>query len=58
MRVANTLAAVGDTLDWATIHADECDAHRLLYTNLDKEQRAMYRQLVSHGILDGVGSRG
>ena len=50
-RVAATLAAVGDTLDLVTMHAEEVDAHRALYTGLSTEQRAVYHKLQRAGVL-------
>lgn len=50
-RIAATLAAAGHTMDLLTMYADEADAHRMLYTGLDKQQCAVYRQLQTAGIL-------
>jgi hypothetical protein len=50
-RVAITLAAAGHTMDLVTMHADEADAHRMLYTDLTAQQRFTYRQLHAHDIL-------
>jgi hypothetical protein len=54
-RVVTVLSACED-LDLVSMHAGECDARRLLYSSLDLEQRAIYRQLNEAGILSGPGS--
>jgi hypothetical protein len=50
-RVAAVLAACSDDLDLLTMHQDECDARRLLYSSLNAEQRAVHQQLTDAGIL-------
>lgn len=50
-RTATVLAAAGHTMDLLTMHANETDAHRMLYTGLNHEQRQIYRQLQQAGIL-------
>lgn len=50
-RVAAVLAAVGDQLDLHTMYYNECDATRTLYSGLDVNQRAVYRDLAAAGVL-------
>jgi hypothetical protein len=49
-RLAAVFAATPD-LDPGRVLADEAEAHRLLYSGLDAEQRATYRMLVEAGVL-------
>lgn len=50
-RLAAVLAATPD-LDPAAVLAGEAAAHRMLYADLDAEQRATLRELVDAGVLD------
>jgi hypothetical protein len=50
-RLAAVLSACSHDLDLLTMHQNECDARRLLYTNLSPEQRAIHQQLTDAGIL-------
>lgn len=49
-RLAAHLTASTD-LDLLAVFADECLAARMLYSNLDPAQRAIYAQLEQAGIL-------
>lgn len=51
---ARRLTAVLDAMpDWdpGEVLAAEAEAHRLLYSNLDAEQREVHAQLVAEGVL-------
>ncbi|WP_219412801.1 DUF6400 family protein [Pseudonocardia nigra] len=50
-RLAAVIAASPD-LDPGAVLAIEAEAHRMLYSDLDAEQRAIYRMLVDAGVLD------
>ena len=50
-RIAATLAAAGHTMDLVTMHADEADAHRMLYTGLDVQQQVALNELRAAGVL-------
>jgi hypothetical protein len=50
-RLAAVLSACAADLDLLTMHANECDARRLLYSGLDAEQRRIHQQLTEAGIL-------
>lgn len=50
-RLAAVLAATPD-FDPVRALDDEREAHRMLYSNLDSEQRRVYRMLVIAGVLD------
>lgn len=50
-RLAVALAAMPD-LDPAAVRADETAAHRMLYSDLDADQRATLRMLADAGVLD------
>lgn len=50
-RLATVLSACSHDLDLLTMHQDECDARRLLYSGLDAEQRAVHQQLTDASIL-------
>jgi hypothetical protein len=50
-RLAAVLSACSDDMDLLTLYYNECDAHRLLYSSLDAEQRAIHQQLTDAGIL-------
>jgi hypothetical protein len=52
-RLAAVLSACPDDLDLITMHQNECDARRLLYSSLSPEQRAIHQQLTDAGILNG-----
>ena len=49
-RLAAVVAAMPD-LDPGAVLAAETEAHRLLYSGLDAQQRATYRMLVDAGVL-------
>jgi len=51
--LAATLSACVADLDLLAVYANECDAVRRLYSNLDPVQRAIYAQLEQAGILGG-----
>jgi hypothetical protein len=51
VRLAAVLSACSPDLDLLTMYYNECDAHRLLYSRLSPEQRAIHRQLTDAGIL-------
>lgn len=55
-RLSAVLAACAADLDLLTMHANECDARRLLYSGLDPEQRRIHQQLTEAGILNDLGS--
>jgi hypothetical protein len=50
-RLAAVLAACSDDRDLITMHQNECDARRMLYSSLDAEQRRIHQQLTDAGIL-------
>ncbi|MCQ4041808.1 DUF6400 family protein [Streptantibioticus rubrisoli] len=50
-RRAAVLAALGDSWDPIAAMEGEDEAHRLLYSGLDEEQQAIYRQLQEAGVL-------
>lgn len=50
-RIAAVLEA-SDDLDPAAVHADEVEAHRLLYSDLDDEQQAVYDMLIEEGLIN------
>jgi hypothetical protein len=50
-RLAAVLDALGPHWDPTQIHADEAEAHRMLYAHLDPDQQAAYDLLVADGTL-------
>ena len=50
-RLAAVLAATPD-FDPGAVLAAETEAHRMLYSDLDAEQRATYQMLVDAGVFD------
>ncbi|MGP4000148.1 DUF6400 family protein [Streptomyces sp. 8N706] len=50
-RRAEVVAAMGDDWDPVAVMRAEEDAYRLLYSNLDAEQRATHQRLVEAGVL-------
>ncbi len=50
-RLAAVLDAASD-LDPGAVLVSETEAHRMLYSGLDAEQRATYRLLVDAGVLE------
>lgn len=55
-RLSAVLTACTADLDLLTLHANECDAHKRLYSNLNPEQRCIHQQLTEAGILNDLGS--
>lgn len=45
------LEAIGDDWDPIAVLAEENKAYEMLYFNLDKEQRRVYAELISAGVL-------
>jgi hypothetical protein len=50
-RRAAVVAALGDGWDPVAVMADEDEAYRLLYSDLNEEQLAIYRRLEEAGVL-------
>lgn len=50
-RRAEVIAALGEGWDPIAVMEGEEEAYRLLYSGLDEEQRAIYRQLREAGVL-------
>ena len=47
------LEAIGDDFDPVAVLAEENKAYDMLYANLDEEQRRVYDELVTAGVLPG-----
>ena len=50
-RLAAVLDCLGSGWDPAEVLAGEAEAHRMLYSDLDAEQRSAYDMLTAHGVL-------
>ncbi|HEV3359695.1 MAG TPA: DUF6400 family protein [Pseudonocardiaceae bacterium] len=50
-RQAEVRKALGDDYDYIGAMREEELAYRMLFANLDAEQRAVYAELVRHGVL-------
>jgi hypothetical protein len=54
-RRAAVLEAIGDSWDPIAVLAEEDEAYDMLYSDLDDEQRRVYDELVSAGVLPDRG---